>query len=717
MNHFRKIFVKLFFSVLISLSILIYNRINIFADNGESSNSIIQVEKITLNNTSLLLDVGKSKEIIATVLPENATEKTVQWKSDNPEIATVNNGVVNAVAAGTTIVTATSGTVSEKCTVTVNNPIIAANKLSLNKTSLILNTGSSDELKATVEPENVTNKTVVWTSNNPTVASVNNGEITAISIGNASITATSGDISATCTVTVNNPVINVNEVSLNKLTMMLEVGEQETLSVSVLPENATDKTIIWTSSNPMVVSVKNGQITAVSAGTAIVTASAAGYSSSCVVTTVVKAEGFIYRLYRTVLKREPDITGLKTWISQLNAGASGSSVAYDFFFSDEFKNKNYCDAHYVKYLYETLMDREPDTSGYNNWINALYHGTSRESVINGFLLSPEFARICTSNGINRGNGITVSGAGTVQTQPCSVDGSLDTGMGQFVARLYEKCLGRTYDNGGLKTWISQLNAGASGSSVAYKFLFSPEFKCLNTNNEQYVISLYNTLFNRNPDTGGKNNWVNVLNSGSSRYSVFQGFISSTEWKVVCANFGVKWELAYYESSTPVFYSQQDPSWAYAMFGSFTVGKSGCGPTTMAMIIQPKIGRVVTPFDVAAYLHSIGKYNNGSLVGSNGSSFVEAGKRYGLSCDYVDSYEKLVSLLEEGKSIAWQVVGLPFISPQYSHAIVLYGYNNGNVNVLDPNSGKCNGVYSAIDLWNHRSNVPSDLDLGVPGFAF
>lgn len=169
--------------------------------------------------------------------------------------------------------------------------------------------------------------------------------------------------------------------------------------------------------------------------------------------------------------------------------------------------------------------------------------------------------------------------------------------------------------------------------------------------------------------------------------------------------------------TPPFYSQTDSNWANKVYGGYTMASTGCGVCTMAMIVSARLGKSILPPEIADYLYSIGLYNNGGVYGTNGASFIEAGKRYGLPSENIGSYQAMVDALYQGKLVAMQVVGEPFVNPGASHAMVIYGYNNGTVNVLDPLGGKCNGQYSASDIWAHRSDVPTDLDQGVPGFAF
>ncbi|URZ01043.1 Ig-like domain-containing protein [Clostridium felsineum] len=146
----------------------------------------------------------------------------------------------------------------------------------LNKTLDNLFVGNTDKLTAIISPKNAVIQNINWTSSNPAVASVDNaGKVTAISEGDVTITATTADggKTASCNYTVTS-VTNVSSVSLNKSSEALNVGQTDNLSANILPTNATNKAVRWTSSNNSIVSVDNitGKITAVSAGEASVTA-------------------------------------------------------------------------------------------------------------------------------------------------------------------------------------------------------------------------------------------------------------------------------------------------------------------------------------------------------------------------------------------------------------------------------------------------------------
>ncbi len=163
--------------------------------------------------------------------------------------------------------------------------VIEVTGVSLNKSSLSLVMGESVTLTATVSPENATYKTVTWSSSNTIVASVDqNGKITAVNVGTAIITARAGEKTATCIVTVSSNEIVVEEITLNKTSLSLKVGDSETLVATVKPNNATD-IITWRTSDTSVASVDDsGKVTAQKVGVATITALVGELSATCNVT-------------------------------------------------------------------------------------------------------------------------------------------------------------------------------------------------------------------------------------------------------------------------------------------------------------------------------------------------------------------------------------------------------------------------------------------------
>ena len=241
-------------------------------------------ETITLDKTEISLEATETATLVATVLPELATNKVVTWKSSDESVATVDaNGVVTAIAVGEATITATTtdgSNLSASCKVTVVPTLVES--ITLDKTEISLETTETATLVATVLPELTTNKSVTWTSSNDAVATVDaNGVVTAIAVGEATITATTTDgsnLSATCKVTV---VATLAEtITLDKTEISIEATETATLVATVLPELTTNKYVIWTSSYEAVATVDaKGVVTAIALGEAVITATTADGSN------------------------------------------------------------------------------------------------------------------------------------------------------------------------------------------------------------------------------------------------------------------------------------------------------------------------------------------------------------------------------------------------------------------------------------------------------
>lgn len=227
----------------------------------------IPVEKVTLDTYEAKLKVGEKIKLTATVLPENATEKTLTWTTSDESIVTVDSeGNVTAVALGEAVITATCGEISSVCSVSVVPT--PAESVTLNISEAELKVGKSVKLKATVMPEDVTDKTVIWATSDEAIATVDSeGNVAAVALGEAVITATCGEVSATCNVAV--IPTPVESIKLNTKEVYIEVGETYALTATVKPEDATDKTLTWVSSDEEVFTVDaNGTVTGVEVGRA-----------------------------------------------------------------------------------------------------------------------------------------------------------------------------------------------------------------------------------------------------------------------------------------------------------------------------------------------------------------------------------------------------------------------------------------------------------------
>ena len=362
----------------------------------EKAGADVPATGVTLDKTELSLTEGASASLTAAVTPADTTDK-LAWTSSNEDVATVKDGTVTAVKAGTAIITAACGAAADTCTVTVtaapagplsvkvgaaaypvkpvdgqagkyhaavpygsdvtvtidadasaffmitdakgnytdfySNPFTAtaaqldklliskdipftpansaskvaylsimdamagttyelyieltreavpATGVTLSKTALSLRPTEKATLTAAVAPENTTD-TLVWTSSNDAVATVKDGVVTAKSEGTATITAACGSAKAECAVTVLSPILATG-VTLDKTALKLYEGDAAKLTAMVKPEDTTDKTIVWTSSDKTIATVKDGTVTAVKAGTATITAACGEAKATCAVT-------------------------------------------------------------------------------------------------------------------------------------------------------------------------------------------------------------------------------------------------------------------------------------------------------------------------------------------------------------------------------------------------------------------------------------------------
>ena len=246
------------------------------------SAKVVPVTEISLNKKDLEMKVDETVTLTATVKPDDATDKTVTWSTSDASVATVSNGVVTAKEVGSATITAKAGEKSATCTITVVATPVTS--VSLNKTSASLKVGETVTLTPTVKPDDATDKTVTWTTSDASVATVSNGVVTAKKVGNATITAKAGDKTATCLITVE--ATPVTSVTLNRTSASLKAGETLTLTATVKPDNATDKTVTWSSSDASVATVSNGVVTAKKVGSATITAKAGDKTATCAVTVV-----------------------------------------------------------------------------------------------------------------------------------------------------------------------------------------------------------------------------------------------------------------------------------------------------------------------------------------------------------------------------------------------------------------------------------------------
>ena len=277
--------------------------------NGAAGIAVIPVDALTIINENgdmvsgtINLKINESYQINAEVSPENATNRNIDFKSGDSNVATVDSsGNIVAKATGNTTISVTpEGNANKKKTfdVIVTNGDVLASSISFknidesNKIKLTPN--NSFKVIANITPDNAADKSIAWTSSNDSVATVDSsGNIVAKAAGTTTITAkTSNGKSANVTVTVenNNNVIQATGISLDKaqFSMLLNSSvKTKKVTATVSPANTTNKSVTWTSSNTSVATVAtDGTITAKGIGKATITAKTSNGKKASVTVTV-----------------------------------------------------------------------------------------------------------------------------------------------------------------------------------------------------------------------------------------------------------------------------------------------------------------------------------------------------------------------------------------------------------------------------------------------
>lgn len=253
----------------------------------------VHAESVILDLSAVKLGKGLSQELMATVLPRHALNQKVVWTSSDESVVKVMpsgglKATIQGISVGTAAITVTTvdGGHTATCNVTVEQ--VPVEGVSLMPASLEMLTGATQVLKPAIIPANASNRNVSWSSDNPSVASVNEaGVVTALQAGTATITATTEDGGYAASVVVTVKGIPVEAISLNHSKFMLAVKETHLLSATILPRNASNQNINWSSSDSSVATVEaNGRVTAVGPGAAIITAKTedGGFAASSEVT-------------------------------------------------------------------------------------------------------------------------------------------------------------------------------------------------------------------------------------------------------------------------------------------------------------------------------------------------------------------------------------------------------------------------------------------------
>lgn len=451
-------------------------------------------------------------------------------------------------------------------------------------TGLALTKGQTQKLTATVAPANATNQAVTWKTSDKNVATVSeNGLVTAVGGGDATITCTAKDgsgVKATCKVTVTVPV---SGIQLSQTSAALTVGDTLTLTKTIYPSDATNQAVTWTSSSDAVASVdSNGKITAKTAGSAVITCKSVSDNSVvgiCNVTVKAKVQtpSEIKVNKITLNKTTASVTKGKTL--QLTATvAPGNATKKEVKWSTSNKNVATVSPSGLVTAKSagtaTITCTAQDGSG----VKATCKITVKNPVVKvtkvtlnktTATLAPKEtltlkATVTPTNATNKAvtwkssntkiatvsssGKVTAKAAGTVTITCRAKDGSgkkatckitVYTNTEAYVARIYTKALGRAAEPAGLKYWVGEIKAKRKTLvEVAELFFFAPEFTNKKLNNTAYVKVLYRTFMGREADQGGLNYWIGRLNKGESRKSVLKAFAGCPEFKQIVKSFGL-----------------------------------------------------------------------------------------------------------------------------------------------------------------------------------
>lgn len=228
-----------------------------------------------------------------------------------------------------------------------------------------------------------------------------------------------------------------------------------------------------------------------------------------------QVQTFVYNLYQKVLERKPDDEGLLYWEKELvSKNKTALFVVEQFFKSPEFLIKNVDSEKYVKILYKTFFNREPEFSGLSYWKQMIENnGYPKDMLLYKFAFSTEFKNICLNFGINNYD----------EKDKAKV----------FVERLYQMILKRPSDEESREYWISQILDKKENLKKIVKFFFnSDEFKSKKVSKEEFVTIAYRALLDREPDIEGMKYWIEQLNEGMDQDRFLDIFLDSKEFQTL-----------------------------------------------------------------------------------------------------------------------------------------------------------------------------------------
>jgi uncharacterized protein YjdB len=274
MRYFNRMFISVCvsFALLVIGSLVSLALLNSAYASTANVNATVPLLGVSFEKTKGTIKLNQGTlDMIPIFKPDNATNKVLQWSSSNTKVATVDaNGRVHALAGGTTNIIAVSKDGARRASFALTIPFnVTGITVAVNKYTL-KNKQASIKLAPKLLPTNASDKTVLWSTSDSSVATVTYGLVKPVGVGTADITALTADggFTVLTTITVVEPVLTI---ALDPLNTLLNIGDDAQLNTTFNPPGATNKKVKWLSSAPKIATVSStGVVHAVSPGSAII---------------------------------------------------------------------------------------------------------------------------------------------------------------------------------------------------------------------------------------------------------------------------------------------------------------------------------------------------------------------------------------------------------------------------------------------------------------
>lgn len=345
-----------------------------------SDEDVVEPVKITFANEAITLYVGESQKLQYEVKSGAASTSSIEFRCDNPQVVNVENGTIKALMPGAAKVTLLYDKSSmATCQVTVVP--VEVSQIVFDKSDLELTIGDNATLSYTIKPENATYKDVVWESKDSEIATVSDlGTITAVGVGKTIITAKvpNSEIKSECNVTVN--PIHVSSVTCSPSEAKVLLGGRLQLTHTVSPDNATDQSVIWSSSNPRIANVSNdGTVSGYELGNAVITVSSVDGGKKAESTIKVANIDEFVTVQTSVGSEGSSSTGFYSYLRlKLNTNVSSSIYINSIILTDADDYVRYIDSANGPY---TSYTNKYITAQHGNHLNNTYSADGWKVVI------------------------------------------------------------------------------------------------------------------------------------------------------------------------------------------------------------------------------------------------------------------------------------------------------------------------------------------------